>query len=32
VSLLLGTVALFASVIPAYRATKIEPMKALRDE
>jgi putative ABC transport system permease protein len=32
VSLLLASVAFFASIIPAYRATKVEPMKALRDE
>ena len=32
VSLLLGSVAFFASIVPAYRATKVEPMKALRDE
>jgi ABC-type antimicrobial peptide transport system permease subunit len=32
VSLLLASVAFFASMIPAYRATKVEPMKALRDE
>src|SRR5581483_11981890 len=29
---LLASVGLFASVIPAYRATRIEPMKTLRDE
>jgi putative ABC transport system permease protein len=32
VSILLAMVALFASVIPAYRATKVEPIRALRDE
>jgi predicted permease len=32
VSLLLGGVALFASIIPAFRATRVEPMKTLRDE
>jgi len=32
VSVLLTAIALIASVIPAYRATRIEPMKALRDE
>jgi len=32
VSVLLASVALFASLIPAYRATKVEPMKTLRDE
>jgi putative ABC transport system permease protein len=32
VSVLLAAVALFASVIPAYRATRVEPMKTLRDE
>lgn len=32
VSLLLASVAFFASLIPAYRATRVEPMKTLRDE
>src|SRR5262249_43559527 len=32
VSALLAAVGLFASVIPAYRATRVEPMKTLRDE
>jgi len=32
VALLLGLVALCASAIPAYRASRVEPMKALRDE
>ena len=32
VSLLLASVAFFASLIPAYRATKVEPMKTLHDE
>jgi putative ABC transport system permease protein len=32
VSLVLATVGLFASIIPAYRAIRVEPMKTLRDE
>lgn len=32
VSVLLATVALFASLIPAFRASKVEPMKSLREE
>jgi putative ABC transport system permease protein len=32
VSALLATVALLASLIPAYRATRVEPIKALREE
>jgi putative ABC transport system permease protein len=32
VSVLLASVAFFASIIPAYRATRVEPMKTLRDE
>jgi putative ABC transport system permease protein len=32
VSAILAAVALFASLIPAYRATRVEPVKALREE
>ena len=32
VAILLATVAFFASIIPAYRATRVEPMTALHEE
>jgi putative ABC transport system permease protein len=32
VTLLLGLVALFASIIPAYRATRVDALRALREE
>ena len=32
VALILAAVAFFASVVPAYRATKVEPMTALHEE
>jgi ABC-type antimicrobial peptide transport system permease subunit len=32
VSLLLGCIALLASVVPAYRATRVDPIRTLRDE
>jgi len=32
VAMILAAVAFFASVVPAYRATKVEPMSALHEE
>jgi ABC-type antimicrobial peptide transport system permease subunit len=32
VAVLMTAVGLFASVLPAYRATRVDPMKTLRDE
>ncbi len=32
VSVLLGSVALAATIVPAYRATRVDPMKTVRDE
>jgi putative ABC transport system permease protein len=32
VSLLLGLVALLASIVPAYRAARVDPIRTLRDE